>query len=82
MLIVRSGPPAKAGLGAWFGGSVVWGPSAFPYAVPSAVEVDVASMGTLGRMLMAKVEEGKKARAQVSMSVDLSILMFDLDMEI
>lgn len=81
MLIVRSEPPAKAALGAWFGGSVGWGPSAFPYAVPSAVEVDVASIGTIGRMLMPKVEEMKQARAQVSISVDLSILIFNLDME-
>ena len=78
-LMVRSGPPAKAGLGPRFGGCVAWGSSAPPYAVPSAVGVGVASIGARGTMgcaiCIAEVEAVNNVRAQVSIFMDLSILV-------
>ena len=77
--MVRSGPPAKAGLGPRFGGCVAWGSSAPPYAVPSAVGVGVASTGARVAMgcaiCIAEVEAVKNVRAQASMFMDLGILV-------
>ena len=75
MLIVRSGPPAKAGLGPTLGGLVGTGSRAPPEAVPRAAEVDSAC----GARAIKPGPSAKacfvRARTQPTIQIEVSIMV-------
>ena len=74
-LMVRSGPPAKAGLGPMLGDLVGKGSRAPPEAVPRTAEVDSTSGARAIRVGPSAKACFARARTQATMEIEVSILV-------